>query len=112
MAKRKSFDEILNAAFRWPTKGDKPFVVSDDQLDNANIANDGFTRLVLMMSGYKEAADLMVERSTNDRALRDMLVFPIIFNFRQFLELSLKYQLAVYGPHVSIRPKNNGVWPV
>ena len=103
MAKRKSFEDILNKEFRWPTKGDKPFVVADDPLDNANIADNEFTRLVLMMTGYKDAADLMVDRSTSDRSARDTLVFPIIFNYRQFLELSLKHQLAAYGPRVGIR---------
>lgn len=104
MAKHKSFEEILNSEFRWPTKGDKPFVISDDPFDNANIADNERTRLVLMMTGYKEAADLMVKRSAEDRSIRDTLVFPVIFNYRQFLELSLKYQLAVYGPQVSIQP--------
>ncbi|BAZ94055.1 polyribonucleotide nucleotidyltransferase [Thiohalobacter thiocyanaticus] len=103
MAKRKSFEDILTTEFRWPTAGDKPFVVADDPFDNANIADNEFTRLVLMMTGYKEAADLMVERSANDRPARDTLVFPIIFNYRQFLELTLKYQLATYGPAVGIR---------
>lgn len=104
MAKRKSFEDILKTEFRWPTKGDKPFVVADDPLDNANIADSGFTRLVLMTKGYKEAADVMVERSASDRPMRDMLVFPIIFNYRQFLELALKYQLAAFGPEVGIAP--------
>jgi len=104
MAKRKSFEDILTTEFRWPTAGDRPFVVADDPFDNANIADNEFTRLVLMMKGYKEAADLMVERSANDRPARDTLVFPIIFNYRQFLELSLKYQLATYGPTVGIDP--------
>lgn len=107
MAKRKSFEDILNAEFRWPTKGDKPFVVSDDPFDNANIADDGSTRLVLMRMGYKEAADLMIERSANDRSRRNTLVFPAIFNYRQFLELSLKYHLAIYGPRVDIEPNWN-----
>ena len=84
MAKCKSFEDILNTEFRWPTKGDKPFVVADDPLDNANIADNEFTRLVLMMTGYKEAADLMVDRSGGDRSSRDTLVFPIIFNYPGF----------------------------
>lgn len=84
MAKRKSFEDLIKTEFRWPTKGDKPFVVADAPLDNANIADNGFTRLVLMSKGYKEAADLMVERSASERPMRDMLVFPIIFNYRQF----------------------------
>lgn len=90
MAKRKTFEDILNSEFRWPAPGDKPFVVADDPFDNANIANDGFTRLVLMKEGYKSAADLMVQAAASDRQTRDILVFPIIFNYRQFLELTLK----------------------
>lgn len=104
MAKRKTFEETLNAKFRWPAPDDKPFVVADDPLDNANIADGGVTRLYLMIEGYKSAADLMVQASTNDRPARDILVFPIIFNYRQFLELSLKYHLATFGPAVGIEP--------
>lgn len=104
MGKRKSFEEILNAQFRWPKQGDRPFVVADEPFDNANIAGDGFTRLVLMMDGYKQAADLMIAASVDDRPMRDVLVFPIIFNYRQFLELALKYQIATYGPTVGIEP--------
>ena len=104
MAKRHSFEEILDTEFRWPLKGDKPFVVSGDEADNANIVDDGFTRLVLMTEGYRQAADLMVETSKSDHTTRDMLVFPIIFNYRQYIELALKYQLATYGPAVGIEP--------
>lgn len=107
MAKRKSFEDLLNAEFRWPRQGDVPFVVADEPFDNANIADDGFTRLVLMTDGYKEAGDLMVQAASDDRSKRDVLVFPIIFNYRQFLELSLKYQLATYGPAVDIEPNWN-----
>ena len=102
MTKRKTFEEILNTEIRWPKTGDAPFVPADDPYDNANIAEDGFSRLVLMTSGYKLAANTMVERSAADRADRDMLVFPIIFNYRHFLELSLKYHLATYGPTVGV----------
>jgi len=107
MAKRKSLEDILDIEFRWPRQGDKPFVVSNDPLDNTNIAGDGLIRLVLMMEGYKKAADLMVEATADDRYKRDMLVFPIIFNYRQFIELELKYHLAMYGPTVGIEPRWN-----
>lgn len=104
MAKRKSFDEILKTEFRWPMQDDKPFIANDDPFNNANIAEDGFIRLVLMKDGYKTAADLMVKAAASDRPSRDTLVFPIVFNYRQFLELSLKYQLATFGPKVGIEP--------
>lgn len=102
MAKRKSFEDILNSKFRWPAQGDKPFVMAEDPFDNANIADDGFTRLVLMTDGYKSAADLMVAATADNAPMRHVLVFPIIFNYRQFLELSLKYQIATFGPAVGV----------
>ena len=104
MAERKSFEDLLNTEFRWPRQGDRPFVVADDPLDNARVADDGLSRLVLMTDGYKKAADLMVEASAGSHALRSILVFPIIFTYRQFLELSLKYHLAMFGSAVGIEP--------
>ena len=104
MSKRKSFEDLLKVEIRWPKKGDKPFVAAVTPFDNANIADDGFARLVFMMDGYRKAADLMVAESASDRSTRDILVFPIIFNYRQFLELALKHQLSTYGPAVGIRP--------
>ena len=79
-------------------------MAAEDTYDNANIAINTHTRLVFMTEGYKQAADLMVDKATTDSSTRDFLVFPIIFNYRQFLELSLKYQLAIYGPSVGISP--------
>ena len=57
-----------------------------------------------MTDGYKTAGDLMIEAASQDRSLRDTLVFPIIFNYRHFLEISLKYLLATYGATVGIEP--------
>ncbi|MFB0872679.1 MULTISPECIES: hypothetical protein [unclassified Sphingobium] len=102
--KRFKFEEILESEFRWPTAGDVPFVAAADAMANANIAKDEFTRLVLMTDGYKKAADLMVEHATSNPAERDYLVCPIIFNYRQFIELSLKYVIATYGHTVGIEP--------
>ena len=104
MATRKTFEGILDAEFRWPLPDDKPFTVANDPFDDANVPDDGFTRLVLMTEGYKKAADLMVEAAAADRLARNTLVFPIVFNYRQFLELSLKYQLATFGPEVGVDP--------
>jgi len=83
--KRIKFEEILQTEFRWPTDGDAAFVTAEDSHQNANIAEDEFTRLVFMME-------------------RDYLVCPIIFNYRQFIELSLKYIIANYGGTVGIDP--------
>jgi len=104
MAKRKSFEKILNTEFRWPKIGDLPFVMAADPLSNASIANDSSARLLAMTDGYRRAADLLVKQAESNDADRDFLVYPIIFNYRHFLELSLKYLLATHGPRVGIEP--------
>ncbi|MDP3860085.1 MAG: hypothetical protein Q8Q63_00685 [Phaeovulum sp.] len=104
MASPKSFEDILKMDFRWPRHGDTAFVIADNPDDNANIASCEFSRLVLMVDGYKRGADLMVAETMQDWRWRDLLVYPIIFNYRHFLELSLKYLLATYGRSVGIDP--------
>lgn len=114
-AERVSFESLLLNEFRWPQPGDKPFVAASDKYANANVADNWFTRLVFMIDGYKIGADIMVKETIDTRNMRDILIFPIIFNYRQFIELSLKYQLAVYGPAVGVDPNWNtheliGLW--
>jgi hypothetical protein len=46
--------------------------------------------------GYKQAADFLVERVSQDRSNQDTLVYPIAFLYRQYLELRLK-QLILIG---------------
>jgi hypothetical protein len=40
--------------------------------------------------GYKEGGDRLVRTSMEDRAHQDALVYPTVFLYRQYLELSLK----------------------
>ena len=83
-----TFESLLDREFRWPRAGDRPFTQSEKWHDNAYIEPHGHGRMVMMMTGYKRAADLMVERSVTDDVDRASLVYPIIFNYRQFIELS------------------------
>jgi len=96
------FEAILNQPFRWPKPGDKLFQVSPHWDGNAYVADHPHSRMVMMMNGYKRGADLMVKRATSYRPDRDTLVFPIIFNYRQYLELSLKYLISNYGLTVGV----------
>lgn len=87
---------------RWPRKGDSPFTRSARPFDNAKVALHAHERLVMMITGYKLAADLMVERTKVEAYDRDALVYPVLFNYRQFIELWLKSIIAAYGPTVDI----------
>ncbi len=103
MSDKPKFDDLLSREFRWPRQGDRPFIQSKNWQDNAHIEPHVHGRLVMMMTGYKKAADLMVECASGDRFDRAALVYPIIFNYRQFIELSLEYLIATYGHTVGVK---------
>ena len=69
----------------WPRKGDRFFVTGGDRNLLACIVAD----LSLASTGYLNAADLLVE-SLNQNTRNDALVFPIVFCYRQSIELQLK----------------------
>lgn len=102
MTRPNTFESILHQEMGWPRKGDKPFRTADDPYRNASVDRHGQNQLVMMMNSYKQAGDLMVERSKRSNYDRDCLVFPIIFNYRHFIELSLKYLIASYGHTVGV----------
>lgn len=104
---KPDFEALLRTDFRWPMAGDAPFTQSEHWEKNAYIDPYGHGRLVMMMTGYKMAADLMVARVSDDRHDGDALVFPAIFNYRQFIELSLKYLIATYGYTVGVEAEWN-----
>lgn len=79
----------------WPAAGDALF--KDDEPDWKNNACFYFgisdeTRI----DGFKLAADMLVAAIVSSPVDQDVLVYPIVFNYRQYLELRLK-ALRVYG---------------
>jgi hypothetical protein len=105
MSRRKafeSFEDLLKTDFRWPRKGDLPFAPGTDIGKIAVLAGHVHTRLVHMAAGYKESADILVDQALKRPALRDSLVYPIIFAYRHYIELALKTLIATYGPRVGV----------
>ncbi|HEX20244.1 MAG TPA: hypothetical protein ENG78_05435 [Acidiferrobacteraceae bacterium] len=72
-----------------PSKIDKLFDSTEDWWNNAclNFSHDGWT---LYAIGYKEAADLLVKHIEDYSCSQDILVYPILFLYRQYLELAIK----------------------
>jgi hypothetical protein len=72
-----------------PSKDDKLFTTAEDWWNNAclNYSRDGWTLYAL---GYKDAADLLVSHVEDGGRSQDTLVYPILFLYRQYLELALK----------------------
>jgi hypothetical protein len=72
-----------------PSSEDRLFTSQEDWWNNAciNWCHDGWN---LYTSGYKEAADLLVQGVEQRSAGHDSLVYPVLFLYRQYLELQIK----------------------
>ena len=88
---------------RWPTARDKAFA-EVDPLHGAIIAERTDERLYRMINGFCEAAHVLVEQSESEPHLRSSFVYPVVFLYRQSLELHLKYLLMAYGPSAGELP--------
>jgi hypothetical protein len=88
----------------FPERGDRLFTSERYSHHNAQI-NYSYNDDVLYkyVSGYKEAADRLVRSLTEDRRHIDLVVFPTVFLYRQYLELRLK-QLLREGSYLIEKP--------
>ena len=78
--------------FKWPVTGDQAFKIEYRSWGNAEIEKCARRRLYLMTAGYKLIADQAVDQviASRDPYARDTMVYPIFFNYRHFIEISLK----------------------
>lgn len=72
-----------------PASKDNIFSTSEDWWDSACLSL-GHDRWSLYAIGYKEAADVLVEHTEVNKQKQDFLVYPILFLYRQYLELAIK----------------------
>src|SRR5579863_1833172 len=74
----------------WPRKGDVLFDAGSDWWHSACVgwAPDQWMGYA---EGYKLGADLLVQNVMETRSHRDFLVYPIVFLYRQALEIALKH---------------------
>lgn len=68
---------------------DQLFKAESDWYHNAML-NVWSNNLSVYADGYKKAADALVEHIKNNRHEIDFLVFPVVFLYRQYIELRLK----------------------
>jgi hypothetical protein len=89
----------------FPEKGDRLFTSGRYSLYNAQINYDRYSddTLFRYVLGYKEAGDRLVRSLMEDSRHLDLVVFPTVFLYRQYLELSLK-QLLREGSRLLDKP--------
>ena len=71
--------------------GCKIFVRGSDRRKIAEFGGDPRSWFAALSNGYKKAGDLLVEEADGNR---NFIVYPIIFCYRHFVELSIKGLLA------------------
>lgn len=102
--------------YRWPATGDKAFKIELRSWGNADIEMCATRRMYLMISGYKLIADWAVDQivASRDPYARDTMVYPIFFNYRHFIEISLKAFIEEYAEeaNVAVGRKNHQLMPL
>jgi predicted DNA binding CopG/RHH family protein len=89
--------EATDLGLRWPKASNRMFVETG-AFRGAWVARSTAERIYRMTKGFHEAGDVLVAESQAERYRAQDLLYPAIFNYRQSLELRLKYLLMAYGP--------------
>lgn len=93
----------------YPKRGEKLFVNGDYETNSyipASINGKTEDLLNKYYNGFKELADAGVEQiiaNSHSNAVKDKLVFPIMFNYRHYIELILKKYAIKYANDESER---------
>ena len=92
----------------WPRAGDRLFVQTTWGLA-AHLSMFQGERLYRMKKAFKTTADMLVSQSEENTHERSNLVWPIVFCYRQYIELALKDMIAAHGAEVVPPIKPNWV---
>jgi hypothetical protein len=89
------FDRING---RWPRRGDRIFSPGRD----AWPANSIGERNYRLSEGYKLAGDVLVQNFLGEPRDHNNLMYPILFCYRHYVEISLKEIIEKHGPWVNV----------
>lgn len=80
----------------WPRPGDRLFIQNKYGYD-AEIAVSPAERSYRMKKAFKDAADLLVSYTEDTPNAERNMLWPIVFCYRQYIELALKDAIAKHG---------------
>jgi hypothetical protein len=83
---------------RWPAKGDRIFQQGQDAWPATSLGE----REYRLARGYKLAGDALVCNFLGNHRDYDNLIYPILFCYRHYIELTLKEIGRKYGPWVEV----------
>lgn len=82
-------------SIEFPLSGDRLFRNDLKDWPNNAVLNWGTRKLPFYAEGYRVAAKAAISECEKDRTTNDILVYPIVFLYRQYIELRLKEILSV-----------------
>ena len=83
----------------YPQSEDKLFIEETDSMRGAWISNPA-SRFFRYSEGYKEAGKILYDACIENSFYCNILIYPLIFNYRQYLELRLKELLIMGNKYV------------
>lgn len=90
----------LPSEFKWPDLDDDLFDESDDWWNTAIVETLPF-REYGIARGFRDAAEVLVSHLASDPSLKDSVVFPMMFAYRQYLQLMLKAVIIEGREHLN-----------
>ena len=90
-------DGELEMDIPWPKPDDELFKTGQFENEGSpNLAAYVFSkRMIPIADGYKDAGDALVKWLEDSDLRNDFLVYPIVFCYRQHVELQLKYIIQI-----------------
>lgn len=100
-----SYDVFERFTERWPEAGDQLLSPGRD----AHLPEGAGERNYRLLRGYKRAGDICIQTALEEPHDRQSLVFPVLFNYRHYIELALKGIIEEHGASagVSLGTKNH-----
>lgn len=102
MTKEPGFLSLLDMPSAWPREGDRLLRTTDDTEKGVGFSKQATARHVHIWSGYMHAGKVLIEECGRTPSDRHFLVYPILFCYRQGLELAMKWIISQYGQYANI----------
>lgn len=100
-------DLLTPTAARWPKKGDRLLLPAKNWEKGASFPDNELARHVYIWDGYMSAGQLLVDMSVGSRPDRQVLIYPILYNYRHGLELAMKWVIERYGRYANVEIEPN-----
>jgi hypothetical protein len=93
----KTFSDISTMEYLWPKKGDRLFRSSGDPETTATFTPHPWSRDAFIWDGFMTAGAALIDEAQLRPHSRNILLYPILFNYRHGLETAMKWTIENYG---------------